>query len=142
MSRNRTLSRLELLGRVVVGVALLAAGWVHLDLASTYEGIGDRLTVGDLFRLQGVVAVVLGLAVVVLRRRWVLLAATLVGLGSALATTLSVYIRVPPLGPFPELYEPVWYDEKLVAAVTAGVAGVVGSVLLARSVAGGRVTER
>lgn len=128
----------DLLARGVVGAALLVAGGVHLDLAATYDGIGERLTVGDLFRVQGAVAVGLGLAVVVLRRRWVLFAATLVGLGSALATTLSVYVRVPPLGPFPELFEPVWYDEKLVAAVTAGVAGVLGTALLARSRLGRR----
>lgn len=139
MPRGRL--RRDLSGRVLVGSALLVAGWVHLDLAATYDGIGERLTVGDLFRLQGVLAAGLGLAVVVLRRRGVLLAATLVGLGSSLATTLSVYVRVPPIGPFPELYEPVWYDQKLVAAVTAGVAAVLGTALLARSRLGrGRVT--
>jgi len=131
--RDRTprRGRLELVGRVVAGVALLASGGIHLDLAATYDGIGDGLTVGDLFRLQGAVAIVLGLAVVVLRQPPVLLVATLVGLGSALATTLSVYVRIPPLGPFPEIYEPVWYDEKLLAAVTAAVAAVLGAALLA-----------
>ena len=35
---------------------------------------------------------------------------------------LSTYVRLPQVGPFPVLYEPVWYTDKVVAAVAAGVA--------------------
>ena len=39
-----------------------------------------------------------------------------------LALVLSTYVRLPSVGPFPVLYEPVWYADKVVAAVAAGVA--------------------
>ncbi len=118
--------------RVVVALALVVSGWIHLDLADSYDGIGDTITVGMLFRGQGAVALLVAAWLLVRRRdRPPLTAALAVGLASALAVMLSVYVRVPGIGPLPELYEPVWYDRKAVSAVAAGVAAVVAAALLA-----------
>ena len=51
-----------------------------------------------------------------------------VALGSLAALVLSVYVRIPAVGPFPELYEPIWYADKYLAAAAAAVAGVVALV--------------
>ena len=119
--------------RVLVAAALAVSGWLHLDLAGSYDAIGEQITVGALFRLQGVVALLVGGWVLVQRRaRLALLAALAVGLGSMLAVVLSVYVRLPAVGPLPELYEPVWYAEKVASAVAAGLAAAGALLLLGR----------
>ncbi|MCW2614665.1 MAG: hypothetical protein JWN08_1659 [Frankiales bacterium] len=117
--------------RAVAALGLLVSGYVHLDLAATYDGIGESVTTGDLFRVQGTVAVLAAAAVLLLRRRWWSTAlAAAVALASLTAVVLSVYVRVPAVGPLPELYEPVWYDDKVVSAVAAGVAAAAAAALL------------
>ena len=59
------------------------------------------------------------------------LAALAVAAGSLTALVLSVYVRLPSFGPFPVLYEPLWYGDKVVAAIAAGVATVAAVVALA-----------
>jgi len=105
---------------------------VHLDLAPTYDGIGDQLTVGDLFRAQGVVSLLAAAAVLLVRRQVTLLLAVAVAVASTTAVVSSVYVRLPAVGPLPELYEPVWYADKTVSAVCTAVAAAVGAVLLGR----------
>ena len=116
----------------MVAAGLAASAYLHLDLAGTYDGIGEQLTVGDLFRAQGVAAALAAVAVLVLRHRLALAIAVAVALASTAAVVSSVYVRVPALGPFPELYEPVWYTEKTVSALCTAVSVVVGAVLLLR----------
>ena len=121
-----------LLVRVVVAAGLAVSAVLHLDLADTYDGIGEQLTVGDLFRAQGVVGLLAAVAALTVRRRIVLLAAVLVAAASTAAVVTSAYMRVPPLGPFPELYEPVWYPEKTASAAATAVALAVGAAGLLR----------
>lgn len=116
--------------RAVVAAGLAVSAYVHLDLAGTYDGIGEQLTVGDLFRAQGVAALLAAVAVLLVRRRASLVAAVLVAAASCAAVVLSASVRLPPLGPFPELYEPVWYTAKTLSAVAAGVAAAAGTALL------------
>lgn len=119
--------------RLLVALTLAASGWIHLDLAGSYDAIGDAITVGALFRAQAVAALAVALWLLLRRRdRLPLLAATAVGLASAVAVVLSVYVRIPALGPLPELYEPVWYDAKLAAAAAASAAAAAAGILLAR----------
>ncbi len=118
--------------RVVAAAALAVSGGVHLDLAGSYDGLGEQVSLGALFRVQGVVALLVAGWLLVHRTRPPALAAVLVGAASLLAVVLSVYVRVPALGPLPELYEPVWYAEKAVAAVAAGVAAAAAALLLGR----------
>jgi hypothetical protein len=123
-----------LLVRLLVVTALAVSGWVHLDLAGSFDGLGEQISVGTLFRVQGVTALAVALWLLVRRRdRLAVLAALAVGLASALAVVLSVYVRLPAIGPLPELYEPVWYRDKVVSAVAAGLAAAGAAVLLARA---------
>ena len=123
-----------LIARFVVALALAVSGAIHLDLADSYAGIGEQITVGRLFRAQGFVALLVAAWLLVRRtERAALIAALLVGVGSFLAVVLSVYVRFPAFGPFPELYEPVWYDRKVWSAVAAGLAAGVAAGLLGRS---------
>lgn len=116
----------------MVAAGLAASAYLHLDLAGTYDGVGEQLTVGDLFRAQGVAAALTAAAVLVLRHRLALALAVVVALASTVAVVSSVYVRVPALGPLPELYEPVWYAEKTVSALCTAVSAFVGVVLLSR----------
>ena len=120
-----------LLVRLVVAVGLSVSAFVHLDLAATYDGIGEQVTVGDLFRAQGVLAALAAVAVVALRRPTVLVLALLVAVASTAAVVMSVFVRIPALGPLPELYEPVWYASKVVSAVATAVSAVAAAGLLA-----------
>jgi len=118
-------------------VALALTGGVHLDLAGSYDAIGEQISVGALFRVQAVVALLTGLWLLAQRTaRPPVLAALLLAVLSTLAVVLSVYVRLPALGPLPELYEPVWYAEKAVAAVAAGVAAALALLLLSRGRSG------
>ena len=118
--------------RAVVAAGLGVSAYVHLDLAPTYDGIGEQITVGDLFWAQGVVAALAAVAVLVLRRRLAVALAVAVALASTAAVVTSVYVRIPAVGPLPELYEPVWYADKTVSAVATAIATVVGAFLLRR----------
>ena len=129
-----------LIVRLLVAAALLVTGGIHLDLADSYDGIGERVRVGDLFRAQGVLAGLVA-AWLVLRRgdRLPLLAAAAVALVSTAAVVLSVYVRLPAVGPFPELYEPVWYGDKALSAAASALATALALALLGRR-RGGKVT--
>jgi hypothetical protein len=61
-------------------------------------------------------------------------AAGLVAAASFAALVLSTYVRLPSVGPFPVLYEPFWYADKVVAAVAAGVALLAALAGLVRRV--------
>jgi MYXO-CTERM domain-containing protein len=121
-----------LLVRVLVAVALAVSGWIHLDLAASFDAMGRTVTLGALFRAQGGVAFAAAAWLLLARRSALpVLAALLVGLASLAAIVLSFYVRLPAIGPFPEIYEPVWYGEKSASAVTAGLAAAGAAALLA-----------
>ena len=81
---------------------------------------------------QAVVAGLVALWVLVLGGRLAWLATFAVGLVSLVALVASVYVEIPAIGPFPTLYEPLWYSDKVLAAVSAAVATVVAAVALPR----------
>lgn len=116
--------------RLLAAAGLAVSASVHLSLAPTYDGIGETLTVGDLFRAQGVAGGLAAAAVLLLRRWWTAALALTVAVASTAAVVLSVYVQVPAFGPFPELYEPVWYDDKTASAVGSGVAAAAALALL------------
>lgn len=119
--------------RAVVAAALAISGWIHLELAGSFDAIGTTVTLGALFRAQGVVALLVAGWLLVRRRGTApVLAALLVATASAAAVVLSVYVRLPAIGPFPEIYEPVWYAEKWASAGTAVLAALGAAVMLVR----------
>jgi hypothetical protein len=120
--------------RLVTAAALAVSAYVHVDLSSSPYFAGGQLTLGALFLGQAVVAAVVALWVAVRPSRAAYAAAAVVAAASFLALVLSTYVQLPAVGPFPVLYEPFWYADKVVAAVAAAVALLAAAVGLARSV--------
>ncbi len=120
--------------RLLTAVALAVSAYVHLDLSSAPYGAGGQLTLAALFLAQAVVAALVALWVAVRPGRVAYAVAAGVAAASFLALVLSTYVRLPSVGPFPVLYEPVWYADKALAAVAAGTALVAALAGLARPV--------
>jgi len=122
-----------LLPRLVTVAALVVVAAVHLRLAPGYALIGEQVTQGDLFRAQAVASGVVALALLLRPRRVTWSAASVVALASLIAVVLTTYVAVPAVGPLPRVFEPVWYGEKLLAAVAAGAGFAAAVVGLARA---------
>jgi hypothetical protein len=120
--------------RLLTAAALAVSAYVHLDLSSSPYYAAGQLTLGALFLAQSVVAAAVALWVAVRPSRAAYAAAAAVAAASFVALVLSTYVRLPSVGPFPILYEPVWYADKVVAAVAAGVALLAALAGLARRV--------
>ncbi len=120
--------------RLLTAAALAVSAGVHVGLSSSPYYAGAQLTLGALFLAQAVVAAVVALWVLARPSRAAFAAAAAVAAASFLALVLSTYVRLPAVGPFPVLYEPFWYADKVVAAVAAGLALLVALAGLARRV--------
>jgi hypothetical protein len=128
-------TRVWLAARVTLTLVVLAGlaldAYVHIDLASTYDGVKSSvLSQGDLFRAEAALAILAALALVVRPRRYTALFAVLVTAGGVAAVLLYEYVDVGTFGPLPNMYEPVWYPEKTQSAWGEGIAGVAALALL------------
>ncbi len=117
--------------RLLTAAALAVSAYVHVDLSSSPYAAAGQLTLGALFLGQAVVAGLVALWVLVRPSRAAFAVAVVVAAASFGALVLSTYVRLPSVGPFPVLYEPVWYADKVVAAVSAGIALVAAAAGLA-----------
>ncbi|WP_245933714.1 hypothetical protein [Arthrobacter livingstonensis] len=104
--------------RVLAAAGLAVDAVVHAQLAPGYQaaapgGFGE----GNLFLAEAAAAAVVGLYVLVRGSRpaWVL--ALLSAAGGLAALLLYRYIEIPAFGPFPSMYEPVWFFEKTLTAL-------------------------
>lgn len=120
--------------RVVGAIALGYSGYLHLRIALERPPLlaDGGVTLSGLFVAQAVAAALVVVWVLVRGDLLAWLAFGLVALGSLAALVLSTYVQIPAIGPFPTLYEPVWYLDKYLAAVSAAVAGVVAVVAVLR----------
>src|SRR5690242_15478280 len=118
-------SRSSLVLAVLAALGLAYDAYVHLDLAGTYDGNGDSITQGALFRVEAVIAILVGLAVLASDHRLVWAAAGLTGIGGVALVVLYRYVDVGSIGPIPNMYEAVWYDEKTRSAIAEAGVGVV-----------------
>ncbi|MGA8789063.1 MAG: hypothetical protein WB535_08965 [Paenarthrobacter sp.] len=110
--------------RVSVATALFVSAVIHIQLAPTYQqaapgGIGQ----GTLFLVQAVAAALTAAFVLLKGSRASYAAAGFVGLSSLAAVLLYRYVQVPPIGPLPSMYEPVWYTAKVITAAAEAAAG-------------------
>jgi hypothetical protein len=116
---------------LVVAAGLAIDAFVHLDLASSYDGVKSSvLTQGDLFRVEAALAIIAALALVVRPRRWTALIAFLVSAGGFAAVLVYQYVDVGAIGPLPNMYDPVVYAEKTLSVWAEGIAAVAALVLL------------
>ncbi len=122
-----------LLLRLVTAAGLAVDAYVHADLAANYDGITATVSQGTLFRAEAGAASLAALLVLVAGRRAAFALAALVAASALAAILLYRYENVGPLGPFPNMYEPVWFTEKTVAAVVEAVAAVAAFSGFARA---------
>lgn len=131
-SRVATHRRTGVVLRVLGAAALGVSAFVHIDIARGLPLFADGgITLMGLFMAQGVVAALAALWVLLRGDTLAWLAVGAVGLASLAALVLSVYVEIPSVGPFPVIYEPIWYTEKYVAAAAAGAAALIALVALA-----------
>lgn len=125
--------------RVVAAAGLVVDAYVHVDLAAAYAGPGGVLDERSLFLVEAGVALAAALLVLTTGRRAACLVAALVAATALGAVVASRYVDLGAVGPLPDLYEPVWYPEKLAAVAGEATALVAAALLLARP---GRTTAR
>jgi hypothetical protein len=123
-------SRRTLLGaaRVLVVAGLAVSGYVHFNLASPYAEAGGVINEGVLFNAEAVAALLAALVVAIYGNRASYLAAFAVTASAVAALLVSRYVDLGAIGPFPDLYDPVWFGEKVLAAVAAGIAALAALV--------------
>ena len=126
--RHRKLARPSV-GEIILRI-LAAAGFVydaysHFNLAPTYDGnIGSAISQGTLFRIEAVLAVLAAVGVLFIRSKIVTLLAFLLAAGGLAALLVYRYVNVGEFGPFPNMYENIWYQEKVWSAISMAVAAI------------------
>lgn len=126
--------------RLAAAGSLAVDAYVHADLVSRYApNRSGGLSQGDLFEIEAAVAALAALLILV-SGRGLIWAFVFVVAGSALAAVL-VYANYDPgsIGPVPDMYEPLWYPKKTLAAVFEAVAA--GAALLGFVTASSRRAE-
>jgi hypothetical protein len=116
--------------RVAAAAGLAVDAWVHWDLAARYDanvGTGP-VSQGDLFRIEAIVSALVAVALLVSGRLVVWVVAWLVAASAVGAIVFFRYHDPGPLGPLPDMYEPLWFREKSVAAVAEAVAVVTATL--------------
>lgn len=106
--------------RVLGAAALGISAYVHLHLAShPFNPAPGTITQARLFYAQGVVAAVVGLALLATGNRYVWWLAALVGASSFAAVMLYTYVDVGKIGPMPNMNDPGWIPspEKALSAI-------------------------
>jgi hypothetical protein len=117
--------------RLVTVVGLAVDAYVHFDLASQFDVNGAGLTQGLLFRVEAIAAIVAALIVLIFgRRRWAPAPAFLIAASALGAIVLYRYVDVGQLGPLPDMYDPAWYPEKVIAAIAEAIATITAGLLL------------
>jgi hypothetical protein len=129
---RRALLRWLFSGLILVVIAGLAIdAFVHLHLASAYDGVKSSvLTQGDLFRVEAALAIIVALALVVRPRRWTALIAFLVSAGGFALVLIYQYVNVGGIGPLPNMYDPLRSSEKTLSVWGEGIAALAALVLL------------
>jgi hypothetical protein len=125
--------------RVLTALTLFIDAGVHIHLAPGYQaatpgGIGQ----GNLFLLEGAAAALSALYVLIRGSRAAYALALAVAFSGFVAVVLYRYVDIPAFGPFPAMYDPVWFFEKSLSAVAEGAGTVFAAMGLVRSAPGGR----
>lgn len=120
--------------RILTAAALFIDAAVHIHLAPGYQagnpaGIGQ----GNLFLLEAAAAVLSGLYVLLRGSRAAYAVAFVVAFSAFIAVVAYRYVDIPAFGPFPAMYEPIWFFEKTLSAVAEGSGAVLAAVGFARA---------
>ncbi|MEO8220565.1 MAG: hypothetical protein ABI563_07250 [Specibacter sp.] len=117
--------------RVLAAAALAVDAIVHARLAPGYQlaapgGIGE----GNLFFAEAAVAAAVGVYVLIRGSRPAWILALLTAGGGLAVLLLYRYFDVPAFGPFPAMYEPVWFFDKTLTALSQGLVILLAVVAL------------
>lgn len=117
--------------RVLAAAALAVDAGVHFRLAPGYqaaapEGFGE----GNLFLAEAAAAAMAGLYVLIRGSRPAWILALLTAGGGLAVLVLYRYIDIPAFGPFPAMYEPVWFFDKTLTALAQGLATLLATTAL------------
>ncbi|MGO4190139.1 hypothetical protein AB4Y67_00600 [Arthrobacter sp. YAF17] len=126
--------------RVCTSLALFIDAGVHIHLAPGYQagnpaGIGQ----GNLFLIEAAAAVLAALYVLLRGSRTAYGAALIVSLSAFAAVVVYRYVNIPAFGPFPAMYEPVWFFEKSLSAVAEAAGAILAGIGFVRA---GRARQR
>lgn len=111
--------------RLATAAALAVDAYVHADLAPSYDFTHASISQGTLFRVEAGAASLAALLLIAIGRRPMVWAfAFLVAAGGLAAVLLYRYVDVGAFGPFPDMYEPLWYAEKTRSAIAEAVGSV------------------
>jgi hypothetical protein len=108
--------------RIATAAGLAIDAYIHQDLAHVYAEGGGAINEGVLFRAEAVAALLAAAAVIAAGRRACYLAGLAVAASALAVMLVSRYADLGPIGPFPGMYDPAWYPEKLLAAFAEGAA--------------------
>ncbi|MEW1808476.1 hypothetical protein [Pseudarthrobacter sp. NPDC080039] len=131
LNRSGRASAAELALRLLTATALGVDAVVHARLAPGYqaaapEGLGE----GNLFLAEAAAAAAVGLYVLIRGSRTAWALAILTAGGGLAVLLLYRYIDVPAFGPFPAMYEPIWFFDKTLTALAQGLASVLAATAL------------
>ena len=130
MQRLHVVSVTELVLRVLAVAGLAISAYVHLHLAHLYTTLGDTITQGDLFRVQGVIAAAVAVWLLVTGSRWAWWTAGVVSAVSFAAVMIYRYENVGAIGPFPNMHDASWQPspDKMLSAVAEAAVVVLALV--------------
>lgn len=115
--------------RLLAAAGLAVDAYVHADLAQQYDAVKDTVSQGGLFRAEAALSALAALLVLAWRRLPADVFAWLVAAGGFALIVIYRYVDVGSFWIVPNMYEPVWFTEKWVAAiaqlVTVAAAGVL-----------------
>jgi hypothetical protein len=123
-------SPLDIVLRVLAVAGLAVSAYVHLHLAHLYTTLGDTITQGDLFRVQGVVSAVVAVWLLVTGQRLAWLTAGVVSALSLGAVMLYRYVNVGAIGPIPNMHDASWQPspDKMMSAIAEAAVVVLALV--------------
>jgi len=115
--------------RLVVVAGLVVDVYVYVHLAGGYDLNPAAVSEGALFRVEAALAALAAVLVLVTRRPIGVVAAFLLAAGGVGAVLLYQYVDVGPLGPLPDMHEPISHPEKTYSLLAEAVAAVAALAL-------------
>lgn len=120
----------ELLLRVLTAAALAVDAVVHARLAPGYQSAAPEGFGEGNFLAEAVTAAVAALYVLIRGSRAAWILALLTAGGGLAVLLLYRYIDLPAFGPFPAMYEPIWFFDKTLTALAQGLAVLLAAAAL------------
>ncbi|MFF2520976.1 hypothetical protein [Streptomyces liangshanensis] len=119
--------------RLLAAAGLALDSYLHAHLADRYDLVSADISQGTLFRIEAGFAAAAALLILVWRRWPAELFAWSVAAGGLTLLLIYRYADIGAWGPFPNMYEPIWYGDKDFTVVVQAVAVVATSYLLITS---------